>query len=129
MPATFRSTWHPPLIWEYDDHVRTPSAAQLVLSSRHPRREHTDKARMDELNREAVARWRVRQFDVYPDGRPNKNRTKKRTSCNTQFDEDILNMLVGMGQILDSETDDPRIVGETIYEFMAELARNWKAEH
>jgi hypothetical protein len=126
MTATARATKPSPDIAE--DIVICPPAGRLTLSSRHPKKEHTDHEREARLNAEAQARWKNRNYDVYPDGRPNKNKSKKRTCCTTEYDGDILDMLVGLGRIEDGETDDPRIVGEAISEMMAELARNWKAD-
>jgi hypothetical protein len=37
MTAT-ASNWHPPLVFEIADHVISPPAAQLMISSRHPKR-------------------------------------------------------------------------------------------
>ncbi len=50
--------WHVPLIYEIAHREITPRAGQLVLTSRHPIREHSDKEREARLNREAVASWR-----------------------------------------------------------------------
>jgi hypothetical protein len=120
MTATAR-IWHPPMIFEFVDHVRSPPAAQLTLSSRHPRREHTDKEREDRLNREAVERWRERQHD-----KRHKNRINPRSCYTVEVDGDVLDMLMGMGQILDNETGDVKIVGKAISDMLAEAAQAWK---
>jgi hypothetical protein len=122
--AQVRLPWHPPMIFETIDHVIVPRAAQLVISSRHPKREHTDHERDAQLNREAVNAWRERQYD-----KQHKNKINPRACYTVEGDGDLLNMLVGMGQILDSETGDPKIVGEAISDMLAEAAQDWKAKH
>ena len=101
--------WHPPQIIE----LFMPPAARLRISSRHPKREHTDREREAELNREAQARWRV-------------NDKRARVCYIVACDSDVLDMLVGMGQILDTETGDDKIVGKAISDMLAEAAQDWK---
>jgi hypothetical protein len=119
--ATARIPWHPPMIFEFVDHGISPRAAQLTLSSRHPKREHTDKEREAQMNREAVDRWRERQYDVYPDGRPNKNKQNKRVCCIVEYESYVLDGLVALGQIQENETGDAKIVGAALSEIIAEV--------
>ena len=104
----------PPRIVEHI--VLSPDGAQLRLSSRHPKRNHTDREREAEMNQARVDRWRA-------------NDKKARACYSVACDGDVLNMLVGMGQILDTETGDDKIVGEAISEMLAETAQHWKAKH
>jgi hypothetical protein len=100
MPATARAPWHKPEIAEHI--ILTPPAAQLTLSSRHPKRERTDHEHEAELNRNRQDRWRERDA--------------MQLSCGgtVTWSGDVLTMLVGMGQIQDNETDNPKIVSQAI---------------
>jgi hypothetical protein len=110
--------------WRVVEHiVITPPTTQLRLSSHKPKREHTDHERDAQRNREAVERWRERQYDITKDG---KKKSHPRSCCTTVYDGDVLDMLVGMGQILDHETGDPKIVGQAISDMLAEAAQAWK---
>jgi hypothetical protein len=101
--------------------VISPRAGQLKLTSRHPNKEHTNHEREAQRNLEAVERWRERQYD-----KQHKNKINPRVCCIVEYDADVLNMLVGMGQILDHETGDPKIVGQAISDMLAEAAHAWK---
>ena len=121
---TARLPWHPPLIFEFDDREMSPRAGQLVLSSRHPKREHTDREREARMNKEAQDRWRERQYD-----KQDLTKVNPRTCCTKEYDADILNMLVGTGQIQGDETSDPKEVAKAIYDVLADAARAWKKNH
>jgi len=117
--------WHPPQIVE---HIRLcPDAGQLSLSTSTHRymvlNRDEEKA---ELSKARVDAYRARQVDITEDG---EKKSHPRACCTVAFDEDILNMLVAMGQILDAETDDTKEVGKAISEMLAESAQHWKAEH
>jgi hypothetical protein len=109
-----------------------PPAAKLLLSGINPgdpyngykvrnRNEHEA-----ELSKARVDSYRDRQVDITKDG---EKKDHPRACCTVAYDGDILNMLVAMGQILDTETDDPKEVGKAISGMLAESAQHWKAEH
>jgi hypothetical protein len=124
--AAVRAPWHPPKIWECIDHTITPRAGRLKLSSRHPKKEHTDHVRAAEMNLARVDGWRERQYDIDRDG----NKTSHfRSRCMITYDGDVLDMLVDMREIRDNETGDAKIVGEAISDMLAEAAQDWKAKH
>jgi len=102
----------------------SPKAAQLTLTSRHPKREHTDREREARINAEAQANWRNRQVD-----REFRNRSNPRSCSTVESDRDVLDMLVDMGWILDHETGDPKIVGQAISDMLADAAKAWKENH
>ena len=102
----------------------SPPAAQLKLSGPRPSRKRTDHEREAQMNREAQDRWRGRQYDKQ---RPNT--INPRVCYTIEIDSGVLDMLVDTGQILDHETSDPKIVGETISEMLAEAVKAWKAGH
>ena len=106
-------SWHPPLIFESEDIVRTPHTGQLWITSKHPKRNHTDREREAELNAAAQARWRA-------------NDKKARACYDVGCDADVLTMLVETGYILDAETGDDKIVGEALADMLADAAQSWK---
>jgi hypothetical protein len=110
-------SWHPPHIAEHI--MLSPPTYQLRISRKHP----IHPEREAELNRARVATHRERQVDIMPNGKKKKH---PRDCCTVLYDEDILNMLVGTGQILDHETEDAREVGKAISEMLAEAAQDWK---
>jgi hypothetical protein len=120
MNATAR-TWHPPLIYDYDDYEISPPAGQLkmptglktVLRRRNPEKATTWREAIDhykrekKLNAEAQGRWR------------NKDPTRGR--CTVEYEGYVLDGLVKLGRILDNETGDAKIIGEALSEIIAEL--------
>jgi hypothetical protein len=106
--------WHPPWVYEFDDHVLTPPARQLRLSSIHPSRKRTDHAREAELNRDRQDRWRERQID------------SKSCGGTVEWGGDVLTMLIEMGQIQDDETGDPKVVARAISDMLEEAAQAWR---
>ena len=112
------------MVYEFEDHEISPRAGQLALSSRRPKKEHTDKEREARMNREGVERWRERQYD-----KQDLTMENPRSCYTIEADADALDMLVGMGQIQDNETGDAKEVGKAISEMLAEAARAWKKTH
>jgi hypothetical protein len=122
MKATARATQPSPQASE--NIAITPPAGRLTLSSRHPKREHPDKEREAQMNREAVDRWKARQYD-----KKRPNTINPRVCYTIEADNDVLHMLIDTGQIGDGEMVDARRVGEVISHMLADAAAAWKAEH
>ena len=127
---TQKLPWHPPQIVEHI--IKSPAAAQLLLSGFNPGDPHNRwkiRNRDDheaELRDARVDKHRKLQVDITKDG---EKKSHPRVCCTVAYDGDILNMLVAMGQILDTETDDPKEVGKAISEMLAEAAQDWKSKH
>jgi hypothetical protein len=117
--------WHPPQIVE--DTRLSPDAGQLSLSTKVHRymvlNRDEDEAK---LRKARVDSYRERQVDITKDG---EKIPHPRACCSVAYDGDILDMLVGMGQILDHETTDCKEVGKAISDMIAEAAQDWKAKH
>jgi hypothetical protein len=112
--------------------VISPPVGQLSLSTGNPGSPHNGYKVLNrdeneaELSKARVDKYRARQVDIMKDG---EKKPHPRACCNVVYDEDILNMLVGMGQILDAETEDSKEVGKAISEMLAEAAQDWKTKH
>jgi hypothetical protein len=132
---TTKSVWHKPVIttlavkregvgWLDQsgaiitdiDRVICPPAAQLKLSTSKTKRQHTDKEREAQLNREAVERWRERQHD-----KQYRNKSNPRVCCTVEYDSFVLDGLVALGQIQENEIGESKIVGAALSEIIAEV--------
>jgi hypothetical protein len=100
--------WHYPVIAEHI--MIMPPAGQLTISSsRGPRREHTDREREAQMNRERQARWRERDIDS--------------KACDVvEWSGDVLTMLVETEYLDDSETGDSKAVAKAISEMLEDAA-------
>jgi hypothetical protein len=106
--------WHPPSIYEFDDHEVSPKVGQLMLWSRKP----TIKLSDHELVAEQAAARQDRKRERLIDS--------KTSGGHVEWDEDVLTMLVEMGHIQKNERDDSKIVTKAINDMLTEAAQAWK---
>jgi hypothetical protein len=116
--TTARIPWHPPMVFEIDDHEIAPPTARLKMWLDRKYREGATWPEILrrykhelELNSGRQARWREQERNPS-------------FIVSVPSDGDMLNALVRWGRILDHEADDPKIVGKAIADVMAELIRN-----
>ena len=116
LALTQKLPWHRPLI--VDDIRKSPPAAQLSLSTSTHRYMVLNRDEHEaELRKARVDAYRERQVDITEDG---EKKLHPRSRCYVTYDGIALEGLVKLGQILDHETGDARIVGEALSDIIAE---------
>jgi hypothetical protein len=113
-----KSAWHPPMVYEFDDHQMSPPAARpkFWLDRKYPpgstwsEIKSRYKLQLEAANERQI-RWREEQRN------PSFN-------ASVPCDRNMLNALVRWGKLDNNKTDDPESVGKAIAEVLAEINRN-----
>jgi hypothetical protein len=117
---TARLPWHPPMIYEFDDHDISPPAARpkFWLDRKYPpgstwpdiKRHYKHEL---ELAANRQDRWRER-------GR------KMQSSCLVDYDDEVVRALVRWGVLASNQQDDAKEIGKAISELLVETVKNEK---